>query len=569
MSRHGDTVKKGAFARMLAAMRRSPESGVRENESDTFVLLVDGNCAMCRGIARFAAKRDRAERLRFAAQDSAAGRELTARLGLALPPGGSFALVRGSASWTRSAAAIRTLAALDGPWPAAAVALRLVPARLRDAVYDTIAARRHRIAGRMGARCPAVPDERLRRRLLAGGGWAGQDGDAAAAVEQSESLTAEVGEGAAAMQTAEALTAGVGQVAAVLPIVEALTAGVGQGAEAMRAAETRGQLRTDKARGRQRAAGAGRPIYVEIDIASDMEALWRHTQQPKLHERWDLRFSEIDYLPKATPKDDQHFLYLTRIGFGRSIRGTGKSRAPDVAADGVRTSVLAFGTDHPLSLIGRGGGYWRYTPLPAGGVRFVTRFDYRPRFGRAGRWLDRLLFRPLFGWATAWSFDALRLWLDRGVPPEESLLRAKLHALSIAVLSLCWAYAGLVPKLLYPVASGELDLLRALGWFPGFEPAFISALGVGELLVAGIVALRRSPKLLAAQAIAVCALTAVALAGTPGLLYAPFNPLVLAMLMLAATFAARWTYKGLPSANRCRRQPGNRNEKTTIKGEHA
>ncbi|MFD2327916.1 DCC1-like thiol-disulfide oxidoreductase family protein [Cohnella sp. GCM10020058] len=552
MSRHGDTWKKGAVARMQAAKRRSPESSLRENESDAFVLLVDGDCAMCRGIARFAAKRDRAERLRFAAQDSAAGRELTARLGLTLPSGGSFVLVRGSASWTRSAAAIRTLAALDAPWPAAAVALRLVPARLRDAVYDAIAARRHRLAGRMGERCPAVPDERLRRRLLADGGWNGQDGDAAAAIEQNGSMTAGAGEGATAMPTAETLTAG-----------------FGQGGEAMRAAETQGRLRTDKARGRQRALGAKRPIYVEIDIASDMETLWRHTQQPKLHERWDLRFSEIDYLPKASSKDDQDFLYLTRIGFGLSIRGTGKSRAPDIAADGVRTSVLAFGTDQPLSLIGRGGGYWRYTQLPDGGVRFVTRFDYRTRFGRAGRWLDRLLFRPLFGWATAWSFDALRLWLDRGVPPEESLLRAKLHALSIAVLSLCWAYAGLVPKLLYPAASGELDLLRALGWFPGFEPAVLSALGVGELLIGGIVALRRSPKLLAAQAIAVSALTAVALAGSPELSYAPFNPLVLTMLMLAATFAARWTYKGLPSAKRCRRQPGSRNEKRTIKGEHA
>lgn len=189
-------------------------------------------------------------------------------------------------------------------------------------------------------------------------------------------------------------------------------------------------------------------------------------------------------------------------------------------------------------------------------MRFVTRFDYRTRFGRAGRWLDRLLFRPLFGWATAWSFDALRLWLDRGMPPEESLLRAKLHALSVAVLSLCWAYAGLVPKLLYPAASGELDLLRALGWFPGIEPAFNAALGVSELLLAVILALRRSPGLLAAQAIALCALTVGALGSSPALLYAPFNPLVLAMLMLAATFAAIRTRKGLPSAKRCRRHHG-------------
>lgn len=181
MRRYGHRGKKGVGFREPAASRRPPASGMREGESDTAVLLVDGECAMCNGIARFAAKRDRAERLRFAALDSAAGRALTARLGIALPAGGSFVLVRGSASWTRSAAAIRTLAALDAPWPAAAAALRLVPARLRDAVYDAIAARRHRLSGRLGGHCPAVPDERLRRRLLDGGGWVLQGSDDAAA----------------------------------------------------------------------------------------------------------------------------------------------------------------------------------------------------------------------------------------------------------------------------------------------------------------------------------------------------------------------------------------------------
>ncbi|MDG0791609.1 DCC1-like thiol-disulfide oxidoreductase family protein [Cohnella ginsengisoli] len=201
MGRYGDTGKRGAGVRVRASGGRSPESGMREGEADMAVLLVDGECAMCRGIARFAAKRDRAERLRFAALDSAVGRELTARLGLALPAGGSFVLVRGSASWTRSAAAIRTLAALDAPWPAVAAALRLVPARLRDAVYDAIAARRHRLAGRMGRHCPVLPDERLRRRLVAGGGWSAQDGDAAAAAEIDGGIAGPSGYGEEASAT--------------------------------------------------------------------------------------------------------------------------------------------------------------------------------------------------------------------------------------------------------------------------------------------------------------------------------------------------------------------------------
>lgn len=300
---------------------------------------------------------------------------------------------------------------------------------------------------------------------------------------------------------------------------------------------------------------AGRPIYVEIDVESDIEALWRHTQNPKLHERWDLRFSEIDYLPKASPEDDQSFLYRTRIGFGLSIRGTGKSRAPACSPSGVRTSVLAFGTTHPLSLIGHGGGYWRYAPLPDGGVRFSTRFDYGTRLGRAGRCLD-CLFRPLFGWATAWSFDALRLWLDRGVPPEASLSRAKLHALVVGVLSICWAYEGLVPKLLYP-ESGEMDIVRALGWFPGLERIAAGALGVCELLLAAWLPFCRGPAALRTQAAVMSLLTVAAIAAAPDCLRSPFNPVVLTIPMLGATAVALWTRQGLPSAKRCRRSPGN------------
>ena len=57
-------------------------------------------------------------------------------------------------------------------------------------------------------------------------------------------------------------------------------------------------------------------------------------------------------------------------------------------------------------------------------MRFVTRYDYAPRWGAAGRVVDRVVFRPLIAWATAWSFDRLRLWLEEGVAPERSLRAA-------------------------------------------------------------------------------------------------------------------------------------------------
>lgn len=65
----------------------------------------------------------------------------------------------------------------------------------------------------------------------------------------------------------------------------------------------------------------GRPIYVERLIDAPMERLWNATQRPEIHVRWDLRFTEIDYLPRAAENDPQRFLYATRIGFGLRIAG--------------------------------------------------------------------------------------------------------------------------------------------------------------------------------------------------------------------------------------------------------
>jgi hypothetical protein len=159
----------------------------------------------------------------------------------------------------------------------------------------------------------------------------------------------------------------------------------------------------------------GQPIYVEILVRAPIEELWERTENPALHERWDLRFTRIEYLPRAEG-EPQRFLYATRIGGGLEIRGEGSSVGEKTATDGSRTSALTFWSDDPRSLIRKGSGYWRYVPT-ADGVRFITAYDYETRFGAFGRALDAL-FRPLIAWATAWSFDRLRIWLEQGIPPD-------------------------------------------------------------------------------------------------------------------------------------------------------
>jgi hypothetical protein len=165
---------------------------------------------------------------------------------------------------------------------------------------------------------------------------------------------------------------------------------------------------------------AARPIYVEILVRASLEELWAKTQQPDLHQRWDLRFSRIEYLPRPDEAAPQRFLYATRIALGLEVRGEGESVGEKDAPDGSRTSALRFWSEDRRALIREGSGYWRYVPT-GNGVRFITSYDYEARFGLLGKVVDRVAFRPLLGWATAWSFDRLRLWLEEGIPPERSL----------------------------------------------------------------------------------------------------------------------------------------------------
>lgn len=164
-----------------------------------------------------------------------------------------------------------------------------------------------------------------------------------------------------------------------------------------------------------------RSLYVETLIRGDVDELWRLTQEPEQHQRWDLRFTRIEYLPRAAGDDRQRFRYGVRLLPGLWIPGTGICAGERIRPDGTRTSVLRFSSGHRLSLIRSGTGYWRYVPADAG-TRFLTGYDYEPGWDWFGKLADRL-FRPVMGWATAWSFDRLRLWLEDGIPPERSLRR--------------------------------------------------------------------------------------------------------------------------------------------------
>lgn len=296
------------------------------------------------------------------------------------------------------------------------------------------------------------------------------------------------------------------------------------------------------------------PIYVELDIKTDMDKLWTLTQKPELHQQWDLRFSEIHYVPEAD-SDIQRFLYKTRIGFGLEVTGVGATKTAVHPKTGKRISVLRFGSDQRSSLIREGSGYWKYQDKGSGVICFSTQYDYKTRFGMAGTWFDRLLFRPLFGLATAWSFDVLRLWAEKDTPPSATIRKAFIHALSVMMLVVLWCYEGLVPKLLFPEA-GELDLLRQSGLAGDQEGVVLTLLGIAEIGVGLLTLLFHKSRFWYRLLMSLLAILMLgAWITDPQLMKAPFNPLTLSGSMIGFCLMASLSAADLPSAYRPARNP--------------
>ena len=294
-------------------------------------------------------------------------------------------------------------------------------------------------------------------------------------------------------------------------------------------------------------------IYVEIPICGSMDELWGKTQNPVLHQRWDLRFNQIEYLPRKAD-EPQKFLYCTRIGFGFTIHGKGESTGTRDGDGGERTSSLKFWSADPKSLIKVGSGYWKYVPTETG-IRFFTWYDYETRFSVPGKVIDACIFRPLLGWATAWSFDRLRLWIERDIEPEVSQNRAFVYLVARGTIAFIWLYHGLVPKLLYHDAI-ELDLLRRIGTPTSHLLTAVTVAGSVELVFSLLLVVlwRHRWPLWATLGFMTVGIPVVAFTA-PTYLSAAFNPLTLNVATAALAFVALIVGRDIPSAARCRRTP--------------
>jgi hypothetical protein len=289
-------------------------------------------------------------------------------------------------------------------------------------------------------------------------------------------------------------------------------------------------------------------------MASSLERLWKYTQTPELHGQWDLRFTRIEYLPKTAEEEPQHFLYETQIGFGIKVSGKGMTSGSHSKESGESTSALKFWSDEKISIIKTGSGYWKYIPHDKG-ITFLTWYDYETRHGGLGSIIDKYIFRLLIGWATAWSFDSLRLWLDKEIHPKVARTLYLIFLLANFTIAISWFYHGIIPKLMH-METGELDMMKASGLFAGMEATAVYAVGIGEIIFGLLFLFAGRSKLL--HVLNICgllALGATAFLAKSAIYNAPFNPATTSFGILALSIIVLSIRKFLPDAGNCKRKP--------------
>lgn len=141
-------------------------SAARPTPPPSLVTLIDGDCALCSGYARFVSRLDARGVVYFETQQSPAGRALLRKA--KMPEDLSTIVVIESVdgrprAHVKSTAVLRTFARLGMPVALLAVFLA-VPVLIRDAAYSLVARHRRAIFGTNGGQC-ALPDAVFRRRI--------------------------------------------------------------------------------------------------------------------------------------------------------------------------------------------------------------------------------------------------------------------------------------------------------------------------------------------------------------------------------------------------------------------
>ena len=128
------------------------------------IIVFDGVCVLCSRWVDFVLRRDRHARYRFAAMQTASGRDLLIQHGIDPDDPLSFLLLEGEQGYTDTDAIVRILRSFGSGWKFVALLVAVVPRFIRDPLYRWIARHRYRMFGRRAA-C-RVPTADIANRFL-------------------------------------------------------------------------------------------------------------------------------------------------------------------------------------------------------------------------------------------------------------------------------------------------------------------------------------------------------------------------------------------------------------------
>jgi predicted DCC family thiol-disulfide oxidoreductase YuxK len=111
------------------------------------ILLFDGVCNLCNNTVLFVIKRDRKKQIRFGAIQSQEGKKLLQSFGIDQQYLGSLIFIDEGKVYLKSSGALRLSKYLSGLWPLL-YALMVIPAFIRNPIYDFIAANRYKWFGK-------------------------------------------------------------------------------------------------------------------------------------------------------------------------------------------------------------------------------------------------------------------------------------------------------------------------------------------------------------------------------------------------------------------------------------
>ncbi|CAN5712676.1 thiol-disulfide oxidoreductase DCC family protein [soil metagenome] len=127
------------------------------------IILFDGVCNFCNGTVNFVIKRNKKSTIRFGALQSEAGQQLLKQYKISTTNFQSFIFIEEGKVFSRSTAALKVCKYLDAGWPLM-YGFIIVPAFIRNWVYDFIAKNRYKWFGQMDS-C-MIPDAGVRQRFI-------------------------------------------------------------------------------------------------------------------------------------------------------------------------------------------------------------------------------------------------------------------------------------------------------------------------------------------------------------------------------------------------------------------